>query len=138
NVEVRDFVDWMRAENAHRAPADRAGFFGLDIYNMQAAIRAVIDYLDKTDSATAAVARERYGCLTPWQRDATSYGRAAITSGYAKCEAAVVAMLGDLLEKKIELESRDSEGFFDATQNARLVASAERYYRVMYYGGAES
>jgi protein-L-isoaspartate(D-aspartate) O-methyltransferase len=138
NVEVRDFVDWMRTENARRAAADRAGFFGLDIYNMQASIRAVIDYLDKTDSATAAVARERYGCLTPWQRDAASYGRAAITSGYAKCEAAVIAMLGDLLEKKIEFESRDSEGFFDATQNARLVASAERYYRVMYYGGAES
>jgi protein-L-isoaspartate(D-aspartate) O-methyltransferase len=138
NAEVRDFVDWMRAENACRAAADRAGFFGLDIYNMQASIRAVIDYLDKTDVTTAAVARERYGCLTPWQRDAASYGRAAITSGYAECEAAVIAMLRDLLEKKMEFEARDGEGFFDATQNARLVASAERYYRVMYYGGAES
>jgi len=26
----------------------------------------------------------------------------------------------------------------DAAQNARLVTSAERYYRIMYYGGAES
>jgi protein-L-isoaspartate(D-aspartate) O-methyltransferase len=138
NVEVRDFVDWMRAENAQRAPAERAGFFGLDIYNMQASIRAVIDYLDRVDRDAARVARERYGCLTPWQRDPASYGRAALTSGYAKCEAAAVAMLRDLLEKKIELAARDSEGFFDATQNARLVASAERYYRVMYYGAADS
>src|SRR5205814_5293984 len=28
--------------------------------------------------------------------------------------------------------------FLDAAQNARLIASAERYYRIMYYGGAES
>ena len=27
---------------------------------------------------------------------------------------------------------------FGAAMNARLVASAERYYRIMYYGGAES
>jgi erythromycin esterase-like protein len=34
-------------------------------------------------------------------------------------------------------EQRDGEGFFDAAQNARLVASAERYYRIMYYGAAQ-
>ena len=34
--------------------------------------------------------------------------------------------------------SEDGESFLDAAQNARLVASAERYYRIMYYGGAES
>jgi erythromycin esterase-like protein len=33
---------------------------------------------------------------------------------------------------------KDGESFLDAAQNARLIASAERYYRIMYYGGAES
>ena len=36
------------------------------------------------------------------------------------------------------MRRQDGEGFLDAAQNARLVASAERYYRIMYYGGAES
>jgi protein-L-isoaspartate(D-aspartate) O-methyltransferase len=31
-----------------------------------------------------------------------------------------------------------TETFLDAIQNARLVASAEQYYRIMYYGSAES
>ena len=35
---------------------------------MSASIRAVIDYLDKVDPEAARVARERYGCLTPWQK----------------------------------------------------------------------
>ena len=61
-----------------------------------------------------------------------------LSAGYAKCEPAVVAMLRDLFGKQMEYQRRDGEGFFDAAQNARLVASAERYYRVMYYGAAES
>jgi protein-L-isoaspartate(D-aspartate) O-methyltransferase len=138
NVEVHDFVDWLRDHNARVDPARRAGFFGLDIYNMNASIRAVVDYLDKVDPDAAGVARERYGCLTPWQKDPATYGRAALSAGYAKCEAPVVAMLRDLFKKQMEYRGQDGEGFFDAAQNARLVASAERYYRVMYYGAAES
>ncbi|MEA2937218.1 MAG: hypothetical protein QOC56_722, partial [Alphaproteobacteria bacterium] len=121
NVEVSGFIEWLRAHNKGRAPERRAGFFGLDIYNMNASIRAVIDYLDKTDPDAARVARQRYGCLTPWQKDPASYGRAALSSGYPKCEAAVLAMLKDLLAKRLDYAGRDSEGFFDAEQNARLV-----------------
>ena len=84
NVEVHDFVDWLRDHNARVDPARRAGFFGLDIYNMNASIRAVIDYLDKVDPDAAGVARERYGCLTPWQKDPATYGRAALSAGYCQ------------------------------------------------------
>jgi protein-L-isoaspartate(D-aspartate) O-methyltransferase len=138
NVEVHDFVDWLRAHNEDLEPTRRAGFYGLDIYNMSASMRAVIDYLDKVDPEAAGVARERYGCLTPWQHDPAIYGRAVLSAGYAKCENAVVAMLRDLFERQMAYEQRDGEGFFDAAQNARLVASAERYYRIMYYGAAQS
>ena len=138
NVEVHDFVDWLRAHNEGIDPARRAGFFGLDIYNMSASMRAVIDYLDRVDPEAARVARERYGCLTPWQNNPATYGRAVLSAGYAKCEAPIIAMLRDLFEKQMEYRHQDGEGFFDAAQNARLVASAERYYRVMYYGAAES
>jgi protein-L-isoaspartate(D-aspartate) O-methyltransferase len=138
NVEVADFVDWMRGHNATVPAEQRAGFFGLDIYNMGASIRAVIDYLDRVDPEAARVARERYGCLTPWQRDPATYGRAALSTGYAKCELPVTQQLRDLLKKELEYQAQDRDSFLDAAQNARLVAAAERYYRVMYYGAAES
>jgi erythromycin esterase-like protein len=83
NVEVDDFVDWLRAHNEGIDPARRAGFFGLDIYNMSASIRAVIDYLDRVDPEAARVARERYGCLTPWQNNPATYGRAALSGAHA-------------------------------------------------------
>jgi erythromycin esterase-like protein len=136
NTEVAAFVGWLRDWNEGRA--DVAGFYGLDIYNLGAAIAAVLGYLDEVDPEAARVARERYGCLTPWQQDPAIYGRTALTQGYRACEAAVVAQLRDLLEGRLGYEARDGAGFFDAAQNARLVAAAERYYRIMYYGGPEA
>jgi erythromycin esterase-like protein len=62
----------------------------------------------------------------------------ALTEGYARCESAVVAMLRDLFASRLDYAAADGEDFLDAAQNARLVASAETYYRVMYYGSAES
>jgi erythromycin esterase-like protein len=126
NQEVDDFVRWMRAHNAKLPAQERAGFFGLDIYNMNASIRAVIDYLDKRDPEAARVARERYGCLTPWQHDPATYGRAVLTSGYSKCEARVAAMLRDVFAKEMEYRAMDEEDFLDAAQNAKLVAAADR------------
>ena len=138
NVEVANFVDWLRAHNAALHPDEHTGFFGLDIYNMNASISAVVEYLERFDPEAARVARVRYGCLTPWQRDPATYGRAALTTGYAKCEAPVLLALHDLLARQLEYETQDRDSFLDATQNARLIASAELYYRAMYYATAES
>jgi protein-L-isoaspartate(D-aspartate) O-methyltransferase len=84
------------------------------------------------------VARARYGCLTPWQSDPAAYGRAALSGRYRECEDEVVAMLSDLLAQRQRYVLHDGERFVDAVQNAHLVANAERYYRVMYYGASES
>jgi protein-L-isoaspartate(D-aspartate) O-methyltransferase len=139
NTEVAAFVEWLRGHNEAVAdPERRAGFYGLDIYNMRASIAAVLSYLEEVDPAAARVARERYGCLTPWQNEYATYGRAVLTESYRKCEAEVIAQCRDLLRRGLDYAAEDEAGFLDAAQNARLVASAERYYRIMYYGGAES
>ncbi|MFP4404957.1 erythromycin esterase family protein [Rhodosalinus sp.] len=139
NTDVDDFVHWLRAHNESIADPDRrAGFYGLDLYNMRGSIAAVLAYLDEVDPRAAAIARERYGCLTPWQKDPAVYGRAALSRGYGECEAHVVAQLRDILAHRLDYEAKDGASFLDAAQNARLIRSAERYYRIMYYGGADS
>jgi len=135
NPVIAGLMQDLRAINEGRPPERQAGFYGLDIYNMAGSIEAVLAYLDETDPEAALVARERYGCLTPWQAEPATYGRAALSRGYGECEAAVIAQCSDLLGRALESHA---EGLFGAAMNARLVASAERYYRIMYYGGAES
>jgi protein-L-isoaspartate(D-aspartate) O-methyltransferase len=138
NTDVAAFAAWMRGYNESQPEARRAGFFGLDIYNMRGSIAAVLAYLDEVDPEAAAIARERYGCLTPWQKEPSTYGRAVLSAGYRKCEEAVISQLRDILARHLDYSREDGDSFLDAAQNARLVAAAERYYRIMYYGGAES
>ncbi|TFI58699.1 protein-L-isoaspartate(D-aspartate) O-methyltransferase [Sphingomonas parva] len=138
NTEVDAFVRWLRSYNEGRALGDMAGFYGLDLYNLGGSMRAVIDFLDEADPEAAAVARERYGCLHPWRENPAAYGRMAISEGFGRCETGVVEMLRDLLARRMDCMGEECEEWLDAAANARLVKNAEQYYRVMYYGSAES
>lgn len=138
NTDVEAFVEWLRARNSACSMQERAGFYGLDLYSLNASIRAVLDYLDQVDPPSADIARRRYGCLTPWAKEPQAYGRMALKAGYALCEAGVVQTLSDLLKRRLDYARHDGDRFLDATQNARLVQNAEAYYRAMYYGAAES
>lgn len=138
NEDVREFVDWLRVHNSDLRPEQRVAFHGLDLYSLYTSIREVLKYLDDVDPEAAEIARQRYGCLTPWQADPATYGRAALSGSYRSCEADVVGMLVELSAKHRQYALHDGERFLDAEQNARLVANAERYYRVMYYGSRES
>ena len=139
NHEVLDFIHWLREFNLKRmSGTDRIGFYGLDLYSMFTSIHCVLKYLDTVDAEAASVARARYACLTPWQGDPALYGRAAITGRYQSCERAVVQMLQDLLARRSEAAVNNGEELFNAQLNARMIADAEQYYRVMYYGSDES
>ena len=138
NEEFLAFTEWLRDLNLSRAREDRVRFAGLDLYGLYNSISEVLRFLDERDPEAARIARERYGCLTPWQSDPAAYGRAALSGQYRSCEGDVVAMLQDMLNQRMKWMDADDDHAFDAVQNARLVANAESYYRIMYYGAAAS
>ncbi len=138
NEEFLEFVEWMRLHNQERPDTERVRFAGLDLYSLYTSIAEVLRYLDDRDAEAAAVARERYGCLTPWQSDPAAYGRAALKGEYRSCEPEVARMLSEMLRDRMDAMRGGDEEFFDAVQNARLVVDAESYYRIMYYGSHQS
>jgi protein-L-isoaspartate(D-aspartate) O-methyltransferase len=138
NKQVLGFVNRLRDVNAARTAAQSVGFYGLDLYSLHTSIRAVLEYLESVDAEAAAVARARYGCLAPWEHDPAAYGAAAVRGRFEDCGEEAARMLTHLLRQRLEYESKDQEGFFDAERNAELVKNAERYYRSMYYGPHES
>jgi len=95
---------------------------------MRESISQVLDYLAHVDPEAARAARERYGCLMPWMREPANYG-AAVLRGFHKCEKKVMDQLNELLKKRIQYMKDDGLSYFDAQMNARVVASAEKYYR---------
>ena len=138
NVEVLEFADWLRGHNEGLAPERQVSFHGLDVYSLSESMHAVVSYLDRVDPDGAAMARRRYGCLTPWQEDPADYGKAVAYGGGETCEANVVEQLRDMLGNRLAYIQEDGAAWFDATQHARIVRAAERYYRLMYRGATES
>lgn len=136
NQEVVDFIQWLREHN--RVSDTKTGFYGLDLYSLQASIRRVLEFLDERFPEEAAIARHRYACLSPWESDPAAYGHAVLTRRYKKCEPEVVQKLLEQLAGRSPHLLNGKNAYLDALVNSRVVASAEEYYRLMYYGSAES
>ncbi|HEX7679667.1 MAG TPA: erythromycin esterase family protein [Thermoanaerobaculia bacterium] len=143
NADLLDFVGWLREYNDRmKGNAQKAGFYGVDLYSLFSSIEAVISYLDKVDAEAARRARKRYACFDHFNDDSQLYGYATTLGVAQSCEDEVVAQLVDFRKKVAEYAQRDGrippdEAFF-AEQNARLVQNAERYYRSMFSGRANS
>jgi len=136
NTDVVHTVHWLRRMNERiDDPARRVGFYGLDLYSLHASMAAVLAYLDASDPEAAKRARERYACFEDHGDEPQDYGHAVAIGLSQDCEREVIAQLVELLKRRTELPGDDRDAQFDAEQNARVVASAEEYYRTMYEGG---
>jgi erythromycin esterase-like protein len=142
NDVVVAFLEWLREFNRGRALDERVGLYGLDLYSLHASMEAVLQYLDRVDAAAARRARDRYACFEQFGSDVQEYGYAANLGLSRSCEDEVIAQLLDLRKRASVYSTLDGqiaeEDYFFAEQNARLVRNAERYYRSMFGGRAES
>jgi erythromycin esterase-like protein len=137
NADVLDFVAWLRRHNdSIPETKQKCGFYGLDLYSLHASAHFVIEFLEKVDPDAAKRARHRYSCFENFGEDSQAYGYAASFGLSKSCEDEVVGQLVEMQRRAADLASRDghveSDGFFVAEQNARLVKNAERYYRAMF------
>ena len=142
NADVLDFIGWLRSHNDTKPTAERAGFYGLDLYSLRASMQAVLAYLDKVDPESARRARARYSCFDRFGDEMQQYGYAAGYGLTPSCEREVLTELMELHRRRADYASRDgrvaADDYFYAEQNARLVRNAEEYYRIMFHGRAES
>ena len=138
NEEVADLARWLRRHNADRAPEDRVGFHGLDVYSLWDSLRAILGYLEEHEPAAVGPALEAFRCFEPYAEDPQQYARATAFVP-TSCEAAVVEMLRVLREAPPPADGGPArDAAFVAEQNARVAAGAEAYYRAMVHGGPES
>jgi erythromycin esterase-like protein len=142
NRDVVDFTGWLRHHNQDRPTAQKAGFYGLDLYSLHTSMAAVINYLERVDPAAAQRARFRYSCFEDFGEDPQAYGYAASYNMSEACHKQVISQLLEMQRNAPEYARRDGgvaedEAFF-AEQNARLAKNAEEYYRTMFDRRASS
>lgn len=134
NTEVAAFVAWLRDHN--RRTGAGVGFYGLDVYSLWDSLRAVLDHLAEHDPGALDAARDAYRCFEPYGEDPHEYAWSTrwVPEG---CQDAVVRLLAELRGRAGDGDG-DPEAELDARQNAEVAAEAERYYRTMIRGDAES
>ena len=143
NAEVLDFVGWLRAHNDRRPEQTPAvGFYGLDLYSLYASIEAVVAYLEQVDPPAAERARRRYACFERFSGESQTYGYSASLGLSESCRQGVIEQLLEIQQQadvyaRLDGLAAEDEHFY-AEQNARLVASAEEYYRSMFIRSASS
>lgn len=141
NTDVVNFVDWLRDWNSGGDDGGQVGFYGLDLYSLNASMAAVLHYLDRVDPDAAARARVRYACFDRYGEDSQAYGMMTGLRGAASCEEDVIAQLLEMQQHRLAPAPRlgeQADEAFHAEQNARLVRNAERYYRSMYLSEVSS
>lgn len=122
NMETHDFVKWLHKYNNGLGETEATGFYGLDLYSMLTSMQSVIKYLEKIDKEMAKIARERYENLMIWGEDPQDYGLEILMTKFKGYENEVVAMLRDLLKKRVEYSAAwwDGMEFHSGEQNARV------------------
>jgi erythromycin esterase-like protein len=102
----------------------------------------VLDYLRVADPDAARRAAQRYACFDHFGDDPQAYGYAATLGLAPTCEREVIRQLLELRAAAAEYARRDGrlapDDLFFAEQNARVVATAEHYYRVMFRSRVDS
>jgi erythromycin esterase-like protein len=138
NEEVVAFCEWLREHNAAQPESERVGFYGLDVYSLWGSMSALVDYLQEHEPQHVEAALQAVRCFEPFGEDGSEY---AFASRFApsSCESAVVDLLAQLChDRSTAVDGDDPEARFAAEQNAAVAAGAERYYRAMVGGSAQS
>src|SRR5690554_2988204 len=135
NTVIQEFVDWLREHNRALPYNRQVGFYGLDMYSLYESAAAVVQYLEQVDPQAAEQARRRYGCLEHVSNE-RHYGYGVTLGRHSSCEEEVIKQLQELRNKAFSYLKGDGmaaeDELFQAEQNARLVQSAEAYYRQMF------
>lgn len=140
NTAVLPFVKWLRDYND--SATNKTGFYGLDLYSLNASMKAVVDYLEKVEPSAAVDAKNRYTCFDHMNVDPQMYGYLTSTGVKKNCIDEVISELCELQHRASKYLRQDGivaeDEYFFAAQNARLVKNAEVYYRSMFEGQVSS
>lgn len=137
NWEMVAFIDWLKNYNKNLSLEKRVGFYGLDVYSFRESMEAIIQYLEKNDAKTLVLAKKVLECFEPYGKDeGQSYARASSLVPEL-CEKEVLHLLREI-RNNVERYNSDAENVFSTEQNAYIARNAEKYYRAMMRGGADS
>ena len=136
NEEVKELIEWMHEFNADQPSGNRAGFYGIDLYEKQRAMGNVISRAENYDRNIAQEIERAYECLSGF-RDAQAYIR-HIHHTQEDCSGEMARATELIDQHRQHWQEADSAGFADAYQSARMAKRAEQHYRANLTRGPDA
>lgn len=128
NWEITAFARWMKEYNSQMAPEEKIGFYGLDVYSLWESMEIIVNYLEKEDPGTAALAKRVAECFEPYRQN-DSY-ESAYRGINQRCRNEVVQLLTEV-RQNITKYNDEREAGLNAELNALVMKNAEKYYEAM-------
>lgn len=129
NHETETLIEWMRNNGGN--------FYGLDVYSLYESLDVLKAYAKRFAPPLSEKILAAYQCFHLHERSEISYAR-SLMQYPPGCEQEVSALLRDAFRTRLHSRDVSGEELFDLRQNATVITNAERYYRAMMKGGAES
>ena len=126
NQETKALAGWLHEYNRDRAPEDRVGIYGIDVYDNNKVMEDVVDWISEIDSRQGRRADNAYSCLTRFP-DPGGYLQMVARTGEDCSED-----LQEVLEIVRSLEGHEDAtrwGFFRAEHGAKVAINAELHFR---------
>lgn len=115
NWEVAALAELLKEYNRSLPANKKIGFYGLDVYSLWDSMYAMVDYLEKEDSAAAQSVKKAIRCIEPFQENEQVYARFSLTEH--SCRDKVLDMLKEI-RLKAQFLNGDREAGFNTEQNA--------------------
>ncbi len=134
NEEFLDFVEWLRIYNLSQPLEKKVGVYGKDIYGGLNSMALVLEYLASESQDLELIASEAYACLAKYDYDWGNYIR-QLALGANSCQEDIASVINILnnLNKDI-----NDQAYFNALQNAWIVAELESHFRAELLGPSGS
>jgi erythromycin esterase len=129
NYEVAQLVTWLNRHNQNKADAEKAGFFGLDVYCLWEAMEEIMPYLKDQQPALVENATKVNACFQPFGEDAEEYAYAVLNAA-ADCKDET-AKLWQSINNYTPGPVGQTLPHFLMEQNALVAKNGESYYRAM-------
>jgi erythromycin esterase-like protein len=138
NTAMAEFAAWLHELNAARPHAGKVGFYGLDLFSLNAAMRSMADLLGEIDPLTARAAAAALSGYDHFNDGGDGEPWTAIPPGDTAAGATLVRELAAVRERcgataDAGRRIADDEAFYDAQQRA-AAPHAEDYYRTVLAG----
>ncbi len=128
NEEVLALAEWMREFNKGLPQGQKAGFYGMDVYDEWRSKDILHDMLASMSDELYQAAGPYLRCMSPYHGDSWLYARQVAETG-RDCSRALADLYALIEANADQLSQTDEEAYFYLRQNAMVFKNAEKFYR---------